>query len=61
MHDEDYALEDETTLKPGDTFYIKENELHRLSSKIGGSVIEVAFGEPLEDDITRYEDDYNRS
>ena len=47
-------------LKPGDTFYVKTGELHRISSKKGGTVIEVAFDNPQEEDIVRYEDDYGR-
>lgn len=34
-----------------------KNEKHRLGK---GAFIELAFGEPKEKDITRYEDDYGR-
>jgi mannose-6-phosphate isomerase len=47
----------------GDEFWIPANTKHRLS---GGQehgevrVLEVAFGDWQQDDITRYEDDYKR-
>lgn len=45
----------------GDEFWIPAGEQHRLSS--GGPrvrVLEVAFGNWQQEDITRYADDYNR-
>jgi hypothetical protein len=44
----------------GDSFFVRQGEVHRLSSKEGGTVVEVALGEPAEQDIVRYEDDYAR-
>lgn len=47
-------------LKAGDYFFINKGELHRLSSQLGGTVVEVAFGEPREEDNVRWEDDHGR-
>jgi mannose-1-phosphate guanylyltransferase/mannose-6-phosphate isomerase len=46
---------------PGDEFWIPANTKHRLSS-LGNTVrvLEVAFGDWQQEDITRYEDDFNR-
>ncbi len=38
-------------------YKLPKNEKHRLSK---GFFIELAFGEPKEEDIIRYEDDYGR-
>ena len=45
----------------GDEIWIPAGEKHRLSSR-GGivRVLEVAFGDWRQDDITRYDDDYDR-
>lgn len=45
----------------GDEFWIEAGEQHRLSS-IGARVrvLEIAFGNWQQEDITRYDDDYNR-
>lgn len=46
---------------PGDQLWIPAGERHRLSS--AGErvrVLEVAFGHWLQEDIVRYDDDYNR-
>lgn len=46
----------------GDEIWIRANEKHRLSC-VGAEpvrVLEVAFGNWQQDDITRYEDDYQR-
>jgi len=47
--------------KPGDEIWIPANSTHRLCS-VGGQVrvLEVAFGNWQQEDITRYEDDFNR-
>lgn len=48
--------------RPGDEIWIPANEKHRLAC-IGGSpcrVLEVAFGNWQQADITRYEDDFHR-
>jgi mannose-6-phosphate isomerase len=47
--------------KAGDEVWIGADEKHRLSS-LGGTVrvLEVAFGNWQQDDITRYDDDYAR-
>lgn len=51
------------TCKAGDEIWIPAGERHRLSA--GGDqpvrVLEVAFGNWQQEDIQRYEDDYNRS
>lgn len=47
-------------LTPGKTVTIKHGIKHRLSSKIGGKIVEISFGKFDENDIVRYEDDYGR-
>lgn len=62
---DDYAIvqvgEEITYAKQGDEFWIPPNTQHRL---MGGDqpsqVLEVAFGNWQQADITRYEDDYAR-
>jgi mannose-6-phosphate isomerase-like protein (cupin superfamily) len=51
-----------TNLKEGDNIFIPTNSKHRLSneSKTMCTIAEMQFGTCSEDDITRYEDDYNR-
>lgn len=48
------------TLFPGDTFTVNKYDLHRLSSKTGCEIIEVAWGAPQEHDNVRHSDDYHR-
>ena len=54
--------DDIKTCQAGDEIWIPANERHRLSN--GGQtpirVLEVAFGNWQQDDIRRYEDDYQR-
>ncbi len=46
---------------PGDEIWIPAATKHRLSSQSGVvRVLEVAFGNWQQDDITRYDDDYRR-
>jgi len=47
--------------KKGEEMFIPRNTLHRLSSKKGGRVLEIAFGKFDENDIERVEDVYGRS
>jgi mannose-1-phosphate guanylyltransferase/mannose-6-phosphate isomerase len=50
--------------KAGDEIWIPANEKHRLSGPDSGSpvrVLEVAFGNWQQADITRYEDDFKRA
>ncbi len=49
-----------TVLSAGETCHIQQGEKHRLSGVTDGVVLEVALGKPRENDIIRYEDDYNR-
>ena len=45
----------------GDEYWIPANIKHRLGAKGNATrVLEVAFGDWQQDDITRYEDDYHR-
>jgi mannose-6-phosphate isomerase len=48
--------------KAGDEIWIRANEGHRLSCNADKPVrvLEVAFGNWQQDDITRFSDDYNR-
>jgi D-beta-D-heptose 7-phosphate kinase/D-beta-D-heptose 1-phosphate adenosyltransferase len=47
-------------LKKGDVFRVGKGQVHRLSSKKGGVVVEVAYGDFDESDIVRLEDDHGR-
>lgn len=47
-------------LKKGETFLVAKKQVHRLASKKGGIVVEVAYGMFDEDDIVRIEDDHGR-
>ena len=48
-------------LKKGEVFRVHKKQVHRLASKNGGVVVEVAYGDFDEDDIVRLEDDFNRT
>mgnify|MGYP001614284521 CR=1 FL=1 len=49
------------TIGIGDVLISKKGETHRLSSKKGGMIVEVAFGDRVvEDDIVRLADDFGR-
>lgn len=48
-------------LKKGEFFKVLKGMTHRLSSRKGGSVIEIAFGNFNENDIVRLEDDHGRA
>jgi len=51
-----------TSLKVGETFIVQKGTAHRLMSKRGGIVVEVAIGSTFnEEDIVRLEDDYGRT
>jgi mannose-6-phosphate isomerase len=46
---------------PGDEIWIPAGSKHRLSSTVSSCrVLEVAFGDWQQDDITRFDDDYDR-
>ena len=47
-------------LKKGEVFRVSKRQIHRLSSKRGGVVVEVAYGVFDEEDIVRLEDDHGR-
>jgi D-beta-D-heptose 7-phosphate kinase/D-beta-D-heptose 1-phosphate adenosyltransferase len=59
--DDGFDITEKIALKPGDTFYVQKEEIHRLSSEKGGTIIEVAFDAPKEEDNTRWEDDHGRA
>jgi cytidyltransferase-like protein len=49
-------------LRPGGYVAFKKGAVHRLSSKTGGTIVEVAYGTDVkESDIIRLADDFNRS
>jgi len=51
----------EHALKIGETFIVHKGTIHRLMSKKGGTVVEVAIGSSFnEEDIVRVEDDFGR-
>ena len=47
-------------LMPGDSAYVPQRALHRLSSEEGAVVLEIAEGDFDENDIVRLQDDYSR-
>lgn len=47
-------------LKKGEVFRVGKKQIHRLSSKKGGVIVEVAYGTFDEEDIVRLEDDHGR-
>ncbi len=47
-------------LKKGEVFRVKKKQVHRLASKRGGIIVEVAYGDFDERDIVRLDDDYGR-
>ena len=52
------------TYRAGDEIWIPPSEKHRLTCNAGSPlirVLEVAFGNWQQEDIARYEDDFNRS
>lgn len=57
------AIKNETSreLFPGDTLIIDAGDEHRIASESGGTLVEIAYGHPDENDINRLEDDYGRS
>jgi D-beta-D-heptose 7-phosphate kinase/D-beta-D-heptose 1-phosphate adenosyltransferase len=48
------------SLKKGVTYCVEKKQVHRLESKKGGIVVEVAYGAFDENDIVRLEDDHGR-
>lgn len=48
------------SLKKGEVLRVGKKQVHRLSSKRGGVVVEVAYGTFDENDIVRLEDDHGR-
>ena len=48
-------------LRKGEVFRVGKGQVHRLSSKKGGVVVEVAYGKFDENDIVRLEDDHGRA
>lgn len=48
-------------LKKGEVFRVERKQAHRLESKRGGVVVEVAYGKFDESDIVRIEDDHGRA
>lgn len=47
-------------LKKGELTYVDKKVIHRLESKRGARIVEIAFGNSDEKDIVRIEDDYGR-
>lgn len=48
-------------LRKGEVFRVGKKQIHRLSSRKGGVVVEVAYGKFREDDIVRLQDDHGRA
>lgn len=53
-------LEERYPLRLGESFRVGRGTVHRLESKRGGIIVEVALGHFDEDDIIRLEDDHGR-
>lgn len=47
--------------KSGDVLLVPKNKKHRLTGTKNACVLEVSYGNVLETDIIRYEDDYGRA
>lgn len=47
-------------LEEGDSLVIKKQEKHRIKGIEDAVVVEVSYGKVEENDITRFEDDYDR-
>jgi D-beta-D-heptose 7-phosphate kinase/D-beta-D-heptose 1-phosphate adenosyltransferase len=47
-------------LKHGDIFHVPQGHIHRLESKKGGTLVEIAHGKFDENDIVRLQDDHGR-
>ena len=50
----------QSSLSVGEVLRVGRGEKHRLHGITDSVVLEVAFGNPREEDIIRYEDDYGR-
>jgi len=48
-------------LKKSNSIKIDRGEKHRIEGVVNSEILEVAFGNVKERDITRYEDDYGRA
>jgi mannose-6-phosphate isomerase-like protein (cupin superfamily) len=57
----DKRAEQKSPLKKGETFLVSKGQVHRLESKRGGIVVEVAYGAFDEEDIVRIQDDHGRA
>ena len=55
--------EDEFVLKAGESVFLEKEEIHRIDNSYAEDliIIETQIGECIEDDIVRFEDDFNRS
>lgn len=59
IHDVD-GTPREIEMKKGETLHVGTKAIHRLASKKGGVVVEIALGNFDENDIVRLEDDHGR-
>ncbi len=55
------GLEERYPLRLGESFRVGKGTVHRLESKRGGVIVEVALGHFDENDIVRLEDDHGRA
>lgn len=58
---QDSAGEHTVPLRKGEVFRVLQKQVHRLSSKRGGVIVEVAYGDFDENDIVRLADDHGRA
>jgi cytidyltransferase-like protein len=59
LHDSE-GKEERIELKKGKAYCVAKKQVHRLESRKGGTVVEVAYGSFDEEDIVRLEDDHGR-
>ena len=57
---QDEGAEHSVELEKGKVFKVQKKQVHRLASKKGGTVVEVAYGDFDEEDIVRIQDDHGR-
>jgi mannose-6-phosphate isomerase-like protein (cupin superfamily) len=55
------GTEHKTVMKKGEPLFVDVKAIHRLESKKGGVVVEIALGSFDENDIVRIEDDHGRA
>ena len=60
IHEKDGTAQ-KIEMKKGEPLFVDVKAVHRLESKKGGVIVEIAFGDFDENDIVRLEDDHGRA